>query len=207
MWGYNNIQIREGDEYKAAFTTPKGMFEPTVMFFGLNNSPATFQGFMNTIFKALVDTGKVQIYMDDILVMTKGTKQEHLEVLKETLKVLLENKLCVRPTKCEFFKHKIEALGLVLSEGQVEMDPIKINGVKEWKAPTKVKEVQSFLGFCNFYHRFIKNFSELAKPLHAFTHKDTKWKWEEEENQAFEGLKMSVTSEPVLKQPNGELPF
>ena len=160
-WGYNNIQIREGDEWKAAFRTNRGLFEPLVMFFGLCNSPATFQTMMNDIFRSLIEEGVVAVYMDDILVFTK-TLEEHRSVVKRVLQILKDNKLYLKPEKCIFETQKVEFLGFILSEDQIEMDPVKIEGVRNWPHPRNVKELQSFLGFINFYRRFIEDFSKVA---------------------------------------------
>jgi hypothetical protein len=205
-WGYNNIRIREGDEWKAAFRTNRGLFEPLVMFFGLCNSPATFQTMMNDIFRILIEEGVVVVYMDDILIFTK-TLEQHRTVVSRVLQILKENKLYLKPDKCIFEVQKIEFLGLILSEDQVEMDPVKIEGVRGWPVPRRVKELQSFLGFINFYRRFIEDFSKIARPLHDLTRKDTKWKWEDKQQEAFERLKEKVTSAPILVQPDVQRPF
>ena len=200
-WGYNNVRIKEGDEWKAAFRTNRGLFEPLVMFFGLTNSPATFQTMMNEIFMNLIDRGVVIVYMDDILIFTE-TLEEHQEVTREVLAILEKNNLYLKAEKCEFEKLKIEYLGLIISEGKIEMDPVKIQGVATWPEPTCVKEVQSFIGFVNFYRRFIQDFAEIARPLHDLTRKDTPWDWSSEQKTAFEMLKTKVTSAPILIFPD-----
>ena len=205
-WGYNNIRIKEGDEWKAAFRTNRGLFEPLVMFFGLCNSPATFQTMMNDLFRKLIEEGVVAVYMDDILIYTE-TLEKHRQVVSRVLQILKENKLYLKPEKCIFEARKIEFLGLILSEKQVEMDPVKIEGVAKWPIPRNVKDVQSFLGFVNFYRRFIEDFSKIARPLHDLTQKDSKWHWEEKEVNAFESLKKKVTSAPILIQPDVTQPF
>ncbi|SJL18813.1 uncharacterized protein ARMOST_22414 [Armillaria ostoyae] len=149
-WGYNNIRIKEGDEHKAAFRMNRGLFEPTVMFFGLTNSPTTFQWMMNDIFKDLISEGKVTIYLDDILIFTKEL-DEHRHIVQRVLQKLRENKLFLKAEKCEFEVLETEYLGIIISEGQVRMDPVKLAGIAEWPTPTKKKELQSFLGFTNFY--------------------------------------------------------
>jgi len=137
-WGYNNIRIKEGDEWKAAFRTKLGLFEPTVMFFGLTNSPATFQNFMNHIFKDLIHRGVLTVYMDDLLVFTK-THKEHQEVVREVLKILRQNNLFLKPEKCAFEKAEVEYLGLLVGHGQVKMDPTKISAISDWPAPKTKK--------------------------------------------------------------------
>ncbi|KAF8625280.1 hypothetical protein AX17_006890 [Amanita inopinata Kibby_2008] len=138
-WGYNNVRIREGDEWKAAFCTNWGLFEPLVMFFGLTNSPATFQTMMNDIFRDLISEGTVCVYLDDILIFTH-TCEEHRQVTRLVLQRLQEHRLYLKQEKCEFERTRVEYLGLIISEGHVEMDPVKIAGVAEWPTPRNRKE-------------------------------------------------------------------
>src|SRR5215813_8420998 len=205
-WGYNNVRIKEGDEWKAAFRTNRGLFEPLVMFFGLTNSPATFQTMMNDIFRDLIADGVVCVYLDDILIFTK-TLEEHHQVTRRVLERLQEHKLFLKPEKCEFEKTSIEYLGLIVSQGHMSMDPVKVAGVKDWPAPTNKKEVQSFVGFINFYRRFIKDFSHHARPLFDLTKKDVTWHWGEAEQDSFLKLKELITSAPVLIFPEDLQPF
>src|SRR5713101_1383513 len=133
-WGYNNVWIKEGDEWKAAFKTNHSMFEPCVMFFGLTNLPATFQAMMNEVFKDLIDTGKVFIYMDDILIATT-TMEEHHCLVNLVLEHPCDNDLFLKPEKCDFEQSEIEYLGLHLSPGHIAMDPVKLAGITCWPAP------------------------------------------------------------------------
>ena len=133
-WGYNNVRIKDGDEWKAAFATNQGLFEPLVMFFGLTNSPATFQALMNSIFSDLIAEGKVAVYLDDILIFTI-TLEEHRIVVDEVLRCLKTHDLYLWPEKCEFEQEKIEYLGLVIQEGEVHMDPSKVEAVHTWPSP------------------------------------------------------------------------
>jgi Reverse transcriptase (RNA-dependent DNA polymerase) len=187
-WGYNNIRIRKGDEWKAAFKTNKGLFEPTVMFFGMCNSPATFQAMMDNAFSDMIDEGIIIIYMDDILIFAKDKKTLEGNT-KRVLARLQENNLFLKPKKCEFCKEKIEYLGMVIEEGKVSMDPGKLKGIKEWPAPTTVKQVRAFLGFGNFYRRFIRKFSDIARPLNDLLKKDKAFEWTAECQQSFDELK------------------
>ena len=140
QWGYNNIWIRKGDEWKAVFKTNKGLFEPTVMFFGMCNSPATFQSMMDMTFKDIIDKGCTVIYMDNI--MNFSNNLDTLEKLdKDVLQHLEENDLYLKLTKCEFKKTKIEYLRMVITEGKISMDSVKLKGIWDWLAPTTVKEV------------------------------------------------------------------
>lgn len=203
--GFNNIRIKAGDEWKAAFRTNRGLFEPTVMFFRLKNSPATFQRMMNEIFRELIFTERIVVYMDDILVFAK-TLQELRKTNEEVFRILRKHKLYLNREKCIFEATKIEFLGLVISPQTIEMDPVKVEGVTTWPTPTKKKEVQSFLGFVNFYRRFIKDFATIAKPLHALTGNDP-WVWGPEQDCSFGALKKAITQQPVLRMPNDNGPF
>jgi len=171
-WGYNNVRIRKGDEHKTAFKTPMGLFESLVMTFSLCNAPATFQSFMDTKLADLIDTGHVVVYLDDILIfahtIAKVTKFTHM-----VLQHLLDLDLYLQLAKCSFNQTSMEYLGLIISKGELRMDPVKINAVADWPTPTKVKDIQGFLGFCNFYRRFVQNYSTLARPLSDLTKKDT----------------------------------
>lgn len=206
-WGYNNVRIREGDEWKTAFTTKRGLFEATVMYFGLSNAPATFQAMMNGILGDLIRKGQVMVYLDDILIFGNDRK-EHREIVKEVLQRLRDNDLYAKAEKCFFEKDSIEYLGMIISKGHISMDPKKLAGVLEWPEPFKVKHVQAFLGFANFYRRFIKDFAKIARPLTDLTKKDQPWAWAEEQHQAFEVLKKAfLTSAPILRIPDDCNPF
>jgi hypothetical protein len=143
-WGYNNVRIKEGDEFKAAFRTNRGLFEPLVMFFGLTNSPATFQTMMNDIFHIEIKQGHVLIYLDDILILDRELDQHHKHV-REVIQQLRENQLYLKPEKCEFDQTEIEYLGVIVGNRQVRMDPVKVAGIAEWPTPTCKQDVQSFL--------------------------------------------------------------
>ncbi|SJL04701.1 uncharacterized protein ARMOST_08071 [Armillaria ostoyae] len=198
-WGYNNVRIKEGDEHKAAFRTNRGLFEPTVMFFGLTNSPATFQWMMNDIFKDLISEGKVTIYLDDILIFTRD-HGEHRRIVRCVLQKLRENKLFLKAEKCEFEVLETEYLGVIISEGQVCMDPVKLAGIAEWPTLTKKKELQSFLGFTNFYRKFIKNYSKVVRALTQLTG-NAEWTWGAAQNQAFQQLKKQMAEDVILAIP------
>ena len=205
-WGYNNIRIREGDEWKAAFRTPQGLFEPTVMFFGLCNSPATFQSIMDQIFYDEQQLGWLKKYIDDILIAAK-TKEELKERTLRVLQKLRKNDLYLKPEKCEFYWERVKYLGFIISEGKIEMDPKKIAGIADWPIPTTLKQLRSFLGFGNYYRRFIRSFSDVARPLNELLRKDTVYEWTEERNNCFNDLKRRFTTKPVLIMPNQSKPF
>jgi len=205
-WGFNNVRIKPGDEWKAAFRTNRGLFEPLVMFFGITNSPATFQTMMNDIFRTLIAEGIIVVYLDDILIFTRMEK-EHERAVWRVLEVLVEHKLFLRLEKCEFHRKEIEYLGLVILENKVAMDPVKVAGVRDWSTPENRTDVQAFIGFVNFYCCFIRDFSTIARPLFDLTHSDQAWNWDAKEQEAFEGLKMAVTTAPVLVSPQDSEPF
>ena len=213
-WGYNNIRIKEGDQWKAAFKTCFGTFQPEVMYFGMSNCPPTFQMFMNMILATVQDKHRplgteILDYMDDILIASKGatTIEDHQAAVCDVLQVLQDYDLFLKPEKCVWESPRVDYLGLILEKGVTRMDPAKIAGVRDWPTPTTVKQVRSFLGFCNFYRAFIQGFSYLAKPLNNLTKKDTPWTWGNEQQTAFETLRERIISEPVLIQPDLSKPF
>jgi Reverse transcriptase (RNA-dependent DNA polymerase) len=188
-WGYNNIRIKQGDEWKAAFVTNKGLFEPKVMFFGLTNSPATFQTMMNAIFKEELCEDWLTIYMDDILIHTKDDVEYHRGKVHHILDKLQKNDLFLKPEKCSFEQTEMEFLGVILGPGTIRMDPAKLKGIADWSPPRTVKGVRAFLGFTGFYRYFIPGYSQIARPLIDLTKKDTPWHWWEPQMKAFETLK------------------
>ena len=131
------------------------------MFFGLTNAPGTFQAMMNEIFKDLIVKGKLTIYLDDILIYTNDLT-EHRAIVREVLQRLKDNDLFLKPEKCEFEQEQIEYLGLVIREGEVQMDPVKVAAVRDWPTPRNLRDLRGFLGFANFYRRFIQNFAQIA---------------------------------------------
>jgi len=205
-WGFNNVHIKPGNEWKAAFHTNRGLFEPLVMFFGMTNSPATFQTIMNDIFRTLIAKGIVVVYLDNILIFTR-TEEEHEQVVRRVLEVLAEHKLFLCLEKCEFHQKEIEYLGLVISENKVAMDPVKVARVCDWPTLENQTDVQAFMGFVNFYRCFIRDFSTIARPLFDLTCSNQAWNWDAKEQEAFEGFKMAVTTAPVLVSPQNSEPF
>ena len=149
-WGYNNIRIKKGDEWKTAFSMPKGLFEPIVMFFGLTNSPATFQAMMNNLLRDLVVEEKVVVFIDDVMVATK-TEEEHDEIVEEVLRRLEENDLFVKPEKYVWKVREVGFLGVIIGENRVRMEKEKVQEVVEWLVPKSVKDIQKFLELANYY--------------------------------------------------------
>ena len=176
------------------------------MFFGMCNYPATFQSMMDSIFIKEIEEGVTIVYMDDILIYT--TTPELLEkYTKKVLQKLHDHDLFLKAKKCEFNKIKMEYLGLVVEEGRISTDLIKVKGFANWPIPTCVKDVRSFLGFGNFYWKFIPGFSTLVAPLNALLKKDTMFQWTEETQRSFDSLKQKLTSSPVLTMPDQTRPF
>ena len=149
-WGYNNVRIKDGHQWKGAFTTHRGLFEPMVMFFGMMNSPATFQCFMNDSFRDMIAEGWLLIYMDNLLIFSPDEKT-HEERAKQVLAWMEELDLHLRLSKCQFAVSEVEYLGMIIKPNELAMDPIKLDGIAAWPTQTKLKEVRSFLGFANYY--------------------------------------------------------
>lgn len=204
--GYNNVRIKKGDEWKAAFKTARGLFEPTVMFFGLCNAPATFQALMNDIFRDFLTEGWIVVYMDDILIFSPE-REVHRQRTEKVVKRLAEHDLYLKAEKCEFETQETEFLGAIIRPGEVAMDPVKLQGIRGWTVPEGVKDVQSFLGFGNFYRRFIPGFSHITKPLTELTRKGQPWIWSDSCQQAFDELKARFQAAPILQIPDAYKPF
>ncbi|KAL0152509.1 hypothetical protein M9458_052232 [Cirrhinus mrigala] len=203
---YNLIRIKEGDEWKTAFLTTRGHYEYQVMSYGLANAPAVFQSFINEILKEFINKFVIA-YIDDILIYSK-TETEHVAHVRAVLSRLLETQLYVKAEKCEFHVHQTSFLGYQVSHQGVKMDSTKVQAVTDWPQPSTIKELQRFLGFANFYRHFIRNYSTIASPLTSLLkNKPKKLCWTEEASHAFNTLKTSFTSAPVLKHPDPDLPF
>jgi len=193
---YHLVRIAEGDEWKTAFRTRYGSFEWLVMPFGLTNAPAAFQRFMNDIFSDLLDV-TVIVYLDDILIFSDN-KADHGKHVRKVLRRLCNNGLYARPDKCLFSVDTVSYLGFILSKDGLKMDPAKVQAITDWPEPKKVKDVQSFLGFANFYRRFIPDYSAIVVPLTRLTRKGVKWDFTAAARLSFEALKRAFTSAPVL---------
>jgi len=172
-WRYNNVRIKEGDEWKAVFTINIRAYEPIVMYFGLTNSSTTFQTMINDLFKDLINQGDMATFINDILVAT-DIEKGHDELVEEVLKRLEENDLFVKLEKYKWKVREVEFLGVVISPKKIEMQREKVEGVLNWLASRNIKEVQKFLGLANYYRRFIKDFAKIAAPLHVLVRKEQK---------------------------------
>ena len=202
---YNLVRIKEGDEWKTAFRTRYGHFETLVMPFGLTNAPATFQSFMNDIFRDLLDDFLI-IYLDDILIFSNDP-DKHAAQVEQVLARLRQHKLFIKAEKCEFDRNRCEFLGFVVSPNGVQMDNGKVKTVLDWPEPTSVKQLQAFLGFANFYRRFIPEFSRTCTPLTKLLKKDAHFSFGQPAKDAFAKLKTSFTTAPVLAHYNPDAPI
>jgi len=198
--GYHQLKIIPSDIEKTAFTTRYGLYEYTVMSFGLTNAPAYFMYLMNKVFMEYLDKFVV-VFIDDILVYSKDD-QEHEEHLRLVLQKLRENQLYVKLSKCEFWLNEVSFLGHVIPDGGIAVDPGKVRDVLDWEPPQTVSEIRSFLGLAGYCHRFIENFSKIAKPLTSLLEKGMDFKWTDDCQNSFEELKKRLTTTPVLAMPD-----
>ena len=171
------------------------------MFFGMTNSPATFQAMMNEILRDMINEGKIAAFMDDVLVGTE-MEERHDDIVAEVLRRLEENDLYIKLEKCMWKARKIPFLGVIMGEGKVEMEEEKVGRVLKWPTPQCVRDVRKFLGLANYYRRFMKDFAKVALLMNRLTRKDEKWKWGKEQQAAFEQIKAISTTRPVLATPD-----
>jgi len=170
-WKYNNVQIKEEDEWKIAFTIPEGSFELTMMFFRLMNSLVTFQTMMNEILWDHINTGKVVSFIDDVIVGTE-MEERHDKIVKKVVKRLAENDLYVKPEKCKWKVKEVGFLGVVIEPEGIKMEEEKVKGVLDWPTSQGVKNIQKFFGLVNYYYQFIKDFAAIARLLYNMVKKD-----------------------------------
>ncbi|KAL0192813.1 hypothetical protein M9458_011109, partial [Cirrhinus mrigala] len=196
---YNLIHIQMGDEWKTAFITPRGYYEYGVMPYGLSISPSVFQTFMNEVFREFLHRF-IMVYIDDILIYFRYLADHRQHIQQQSLYLKLE--------KCEFHQTSVQFLGYVISTEGVQMDQGKIQGIKEWPTPNTVKELQRFLGFSNFYRRFIQDYSMLTTPLTSLLRgKPKHLVWNPTAHEAFQRLKTIFCTAPLLRHPDPDLPF
>jgi len=174
-WGYNNVKIKEEYEWKVAFTTHVGLYEPVVMFFGMTNSPTMFQGMINKILRDMINEEKVAAFVNDVLIGTE-TEEEHNDIVEEVLKRLEENNLYVKPEKCTWKVQKVNFLGVIIGQGKIEIEKNKVVEVLNWPVSKMVKDFRKFLGLANYYRQFVKDFAKIAQPLNNLMRKEEKWR-------------------------------
>lgn len=201
---YWHIRIKEGDEWKTAFRTRYGLFEYLVMPFGLSNAPSTFQAHVNQCFSDMLDVFLV-IYLDDLLIYSKN-KEEHIRHVRAVLQRLIDKELSCNPKKCAFHTDSVEFLGYIISKDGVSMCPERVEAIRNWVAPTNVSELRSFLGFCNFYRGFIKDYSPITTPLTSLFKKDTAWRWSAAEQASFDLLKNAFLDATIVRHFDPTLP-
>ncbi len=194
---YHLIRIKEGDEWKTAFRTRFGHFEYKVMPFGLCNAPATFQRMIQSLLAPYLDNFVV-VYLDDILIFSPELIS-HKEHVRTVLRILQQNHLYASLKKCEFSVRQTAFLGFLVGEQSDRVDETKIHTVKHWPQPTSLRQVQSFVGFCNIYRRFIHKFSEIARPLTLLSRKSQHFHWSSEQQSSFDLLKEKLASAPILR--------
>lgn len=198
---FNEIRMKEGDEEKTDFLTRWGLFEYVVMPFGLCNAPGTFQSFINATLREYLDDFATA-YLDDILIYS-DTREEHIEHVNKVLDRLEKAGLFLEIDKCEFFVAEVKYLGLIVKTEGIKMDPVKVEAIVNWKAPRNLKDVQAFLGFANFYRRFILGYSRLTAPLTKLSRtlqKGFAFPWDSDgpEEKAFQTLKLAFSTAPIL---------
>ena len=198
--GYFQIEIAAEDQKKTTFTCPFGTYAYRRMPFGLCNAPATFQRCMLSIFSDMVEC-IMEVYMDDITIYG-GTFEECLANLETVLRRCIEKNLVLNWEKCHFMVNQEIVLGHVISSKGIEVDKAKIELISKLPPPTSVKVVRQFLGHAGFYMRFIKDFSKIVKPLYELLEKDSKFFWDDRCQASFEGLRLHLTTAPIVRSPN-----
>ena len=203
--GFHQVKIHPRDVNKTTFTCHKGTFRFPRMPFGLCNAPATFQRLMDTVLMGL-NFDICLAYLDDIIVYSHDLKS-HLERLETLFQRLRESNLKLKPSKCNVLQKCVTFLGYTISETGIGTDPSKIEAVRDWPVPTNLRQCRAFVGLCQYYRRFVPNFSAIAAPLHALTKKGVQFSWSAECNAAFEQLKSALISADVLALPDDEGQF
>lgn len=203
--GYWQVEVDPKDRHKTSFITRQGLFEFNVLSFGLCNAPSTFQRLMDLILADLQWTTCL-VYLDDIIVFGR-TFQEHLARLDEVLTKLQQANLKIKPCKCNRFSTQVHYLGHVISAGGVIADPAKVAAVREWPVPKNQTEVQSFVGLVSNYRHFVKGFADIARPLHHLLEKGKRFQWTDDCHRAFDQLKASLITAPVLAYPDPSKTF
>jgi hypothetical protein len=176
------------------------------MTFGLCNAPTIFQSFINDIFSNLIDQNHLVVYLNDILLFHNNLTDLHT-LTYEVLSQLAKYDLYLKSEKCSFDQTFIDYLGVIILYGKVKMDSAKISDITKWPQPKKLKDLQSFLGFCNFYRQFIQNYSHIAQPLFALSKKDVPFLWTSDQEKAFCTLIHAFFTTSVIILPNTKLPF
>jgi len=202
---YNLVRVKEGHEYLTAFRTPLGHYEYLVMPFGLRNAPSVFQRFIQDVLSEVIGS-YVQVYLDDIIIYSRSLKS-HIVHVRNVLKLLIENRLYVKLEKCDFHVKSTTFLGFNISCNGLNMDINKVKSILEWPTPRNTKELQSFLGLCNFYRRFIKDFAKIMEPLRKLLKNNSNFDWDNEADRSFNLLKDAFKNDELLIFPDPEKEF
>ena len=204
--GFWQVQMAKEDIKKTTFITANGLYEFTVMPFGLNNAPSTFQRLMNWVLRDYL--GKfVAVYLDDVIIYTNGSFELHIDHIKQVFQTLRENLLKIKLKKCHFCHPSLAFLGHIVGRGGITPDPEKIEKAKNFPAPKTLTQLRAALGLLGYYRKFIKDFSRHAKPLTMLLKKDQPFVWTEKQQNAFDRLKARLIEEPILRYPDFNLPF
>jgi hypothetical protein len=203
--GYHQLRIRPSDFLKTTFITKYGLYEFTVMSFGLTNAPAFFMNLMNSVFMDYLDKFVV-VLIDDILIYSQS-EEEHADHLKMVLQRLREHQLYAKLSKCEFWIDEVLFLGHIINKDGLVVDPKKVTDILNWKAPTDAQGIKSFIGMAGYYRRFIEEFSKIAKPMTTLLANKVEFKWTHKCQEAFEALKEKLTTAPILVLPDVHKPF
>jgi hypothetical protein len=198
--GYHQMKIRSSDITKTAFSTRYGLYEFTVMSFGLTNAPAYFMNLMNKVFMEYLDRFVV-VFIDDILIYSRN-ESDHEQHPRLVLQKLRDNQLYAKFSKCEFWIDKVPFLGHIISNGGIAVDPAKVKEIMEWRVPTTVTEIRSFLGLVGYYRRFNEGFSKIAKPMTSLLEKRREFKWDEKCKDSFDQFNKRLMSPPMLVMPD-----
>jgi hypothetical protein len=190
------LKIETKDIPKAAFTTRYGLYEFLVISFGLTNAPAYFMNLMNKVFMEYLDQ-LVVVFINDILVYSQNE-----EAHENHLRLVLQKLQSVIFSKCDFWLKEVAFLGHIITNGGIKVDPGKISEILNWKQPTDVSKIRSFLGLAEYYRRFIEGFSKIVKPLTSLLEKGKEFKWDEACQKCFKELKERLTTAPVLIMPD-----
>jgi hypothetical protein len=203
--GYQQIKIKPSDIPKTTFSTRYVLYEYLVMSFGLTNAPAYFMYLMNSVFMPKLDKFIV-VFIDDILIYSKNL-EDHARYLYIILQRLREHHLYAKFSKCEFWLDTVKFLGHTIFSDSISIDPSKVQEVMDWKPPTSVHQIRSFLGLAGYYRRFIPDFYKIAKPMTELLKKGVKFFWNEKCEEAFHTLRTHLTTAPVFAQPDNSKPF